>query len=184
MKGKAKYIIGGIVALVLIAAVAGSSGTDTNTAETNSSNQLTEQSQESSETVAKIGTPVRDGKFEFTIKSMDCSRTSVGSEFLTEEAQGKFCILDMNVKNIGDEAQTFFSSEQKVFNAEGQQFSNDTEAELSIDGNTDAWLEEINPGNFVNGKVVFDVPADTTLVKAELHDSAFSNGVEVTLSQL
>ncbi len=133
MKGKAKYIVGGIVALVLIAAVAGSSGTDTNTSN-NDSAQSTEQS-EKTDSVAKIGTPVRDGKFEFTVNSMDCSKTSVGSEFLTEEAQGKFCILDINVKNIGDEAQTFFSSEQKLFNSEGQQFSNDTAAELSIDGN-------------------------------------------------
>ena len=64
--------------------------------------------------------------------------------FLTEEAQGKFCILNMDVKNVGDEAQTFFSSEQKLFNSEGQEFSNDTAAELSIDGIGDTWLEGIN----------------------------------------
>jgi len=179
MKGKAKYVIGGVIALVLIVAVAGS-GSDTSTTSSNGNNESSSQPAET-ESVAKIGSAVRDGKFEFTIKSMDCSKTSVGSEFLTQEAQGKFCILDMKVENIGDEAQTFFSSEQKLFNSEGQQFSNDTAAELSIDGNGSTWLEEINPGNFVEGKVVFDVPADATIVKAELHDSAFSSGVEVNL---
>ena len=180
MKDKIKYVIGGVVVLIIIAAVAGG-GTETNTNTSNNDSAQSSEQSEPADAVAKIGTPVRDGKFEFTINSMDCSKTSVGSEFLTEEAQGKFCILDMRVENIGDEAQTFFSSEQKLFNSEGQQFSNDTVAELSIDGNGDTWLEEINPGNFVIGKVVFDIPADATAVKAELHDSAFSSGVEVIL---
>lgn len=182
MKGKIKYIIGGFVVIAIIAAAA-SSGADTGTStSTSGSDQSSEQSK-SSEKLAKIGTPVRDGKFEFTINSMDCSKTSVGGQFLSEEAQGKFCILDMKVENIGDKAQIFFSSEQKLFNSEGQQFSNDTAAELSIEGNGDTWLEEINPGNFVVGKVVFDIPADAEVEKAELHDSAFSSGVEVDLTQ-
>jgi hypothetical protein len=35
-------------------------------------------------------------------------------------------------------------------------------------------LYEINPGNAVDGTVVFDVPKDTKIAQLELHDSPFS----------
>jgi hypothetical protein len=44
-----------------------------------------------------------------------------------------------------------------------------------------SFLEEINPGNGVNGTLVYDVPKTFKAAKIELHDAAFSGGVEVTL---
>lgn len=133
------------------------------------------------EELPKIGDEVRDGKFEFTIHSMNCGQTVVGeNQYLQEVAQGEFCIMDITVKNIGDGPQTFFSSNQKVFNEAGQEFSNNSSAEIALD-NDSPWITEINPGNSVRGKVVFDVPKSSTLTKAELHDSTLSGGVEVSL---
>ncbi len=45
----------------------------------------------------------------------------------------------------------------------------------------DAVFDEINPGNSTTGTIVFDVPDESTIVDAELHDSAFSGGVTVNL---
>ncbi|RSM44161.1 hypothetical protein DMB66_52525 [Actinoplanes sp. ATCC 53533] len=39
----------------------------------------------------------------------------------------------------------------------------------------------MNPGNTVKGKLVFDVPEGTKLTSLELHDSLFSDGVQVNL---
>lgn len=133
-------------------------------------------------TSAGIGQPVRDGKFEFTVKSVSCGKTTVGTnEYLTKNAQGQFCLLNLTIKNIGNEPQTFFADNQYLFNAANQKFSADGTATIYANEQNTTWLNEINPGNSVEGSVVFDLPKDTTPTYAELHDSAFSDGVKVSL---
>ncbi|MDQ3159383.1 MAG: DUF4352 domain-containing protein [bacterium] len=163
----------------------GSSTTDTSNKQVQEEEQPVEENKSSDEEpkLPAVGDAVRDGKFEMTITKVECGKTVIDdNEFLTEEAQGEFCLMSMNIKNIGDEAQLFDSSNQYVFNADGQKFENDSSAEFAIENNSAAFLEEINPGNQVKATVVFDVSKGTKLVKAELHDSAFSNGVEVSLN--
>jgi hypothetical protein len=57
----------------------------------------------------------------------------------------------------------------------------DTSAAIYLDEESNAFLEEINPGNSVNGVILFDIPKDAQIVKLELHDSAFSGGVTVNV---
>ncbi|MCM4077429.1 DUF4352 domain-containing protein [Paractinoplanes hotanensis] len=128
-----------------------------------------------------MGKPARDGKFEFTVKSMDCGKTSVGQSVLAVKAQGTFCIVTMTIKNIGDEAQTFDGASQKAYDAKGTQYSDDIEAELAVNGDASTFLQQINPGNQVTGKLVYDVPKGTKLTSIELHDSMFSGGVKIPL---
>jgi hypothetical protein len=128
-----------------------------------------------------IGDKVRDGKFEFVVTGMDCSKTRVGDEYLHAEAQGKFCIISVIVTNIGDEAQMFSGSSQKAFDMSDASYDNDSGAEIYINKNADTFLNNINPGNTVHGKVLFDVPQTTTLITIELHDSFWSRGVKVDL---
>lgn len=131
---------------------------------------------------AKIGQAVRDGKFEFTVKNIECGRPSVGTnQYVTKTAQGQYCLLNLNVKNIGNEAQGLFSSNQKLLNAQKQQYAADDTATIYAAPNSSAWYSNINPGNSVEGAIVFDIPKDQTPTTAELHDSAFSSGVKVSL---
>lgn len=132
-------------------------------------------------TRAGIGDPVRDGKFEFVVTGVDCSRTTIGSDLLNTKAQGKFCLVSVSVKNIGDEAQTFTGSNQKAYDVKGAEFENDGAAEIYANDNAETFLNDINPGNKVTGKIVFDVPKGTVLTEIELHDSFWSGGVKVTL---
>lgn len=127
-----------------------------------------------------LGDKARDGKFEFVIKGIHCGRQSVGSSFMAEKAQGQFCLVKMTVKNIGDEAQMLDGSNQYAFDAKGHKFENDTSAELTLEENK-TFLEGINPGNSIAGTVIFDVPPRTKITKLELHDSAFSDGVDVAV---
>jgi hypothetical protein len=129
-----------------------------------------------------FGDKVRDGKFEFTVTKMDCSKTRVGSQYLDKTAQGKFCQISLTVKNIGDEAQTFSGSSQKAMDADGVEYSNDGAAELYANKDGSTFLNEVNPGNQTKGVLIFDVPKATKLTSLELHDSPFSGGVEVSLS--
>ncbi|MGH3663271.1 MAG: DUF4352 domain-containing protein [Micromonosporaceae bacterium] len=137
---------------------------------------------EKSAKVAKVGEPARDGKFEFTVTKVDDSgRKRVGDQYFGTTAQGEFILVHVTVKNIADQPQTFSGEEQKLFSADGKEFSADTEAAIYMGEASQSLWEEINPGNVVKGVVVFDVPKGTKLSKLVLHDSAFSGGVEVSL---
>ncbi len=130
---------------------------------------------------ATIGKPARDGKFEFTVTKVDCSKKKVGSGPLTQEAQGKFCLVNVTVKNIGGEAQLFDASSQKALDAKGTQYDADSGAAMYVNKQADTFLNNINPGNQVKGVLPFDVPANVTITAVELHDSPFSDGVKVTV---
>lgn len=131
---------------------------------------------------AGLGDAVVDGKFSFTVLGVKCGIQSVGSDMFGAEAQGQFCKISLNIKNVGDEPQTMFADNQKIYDVEGREFSPDTSAMIYMEGGADAWIEEINPGNQLSGELLFDVPSDASLDYIELHDSAFSSGVEVDLN--
>lgn len=129
---------------------------------------------------AGIGTPVRDGKFEFTVTSIEPGVAQVGDQYLNQAAQGQFVLVHVTVTNIGDQAQYFDGSSQKLLDTQGRTHSADTSAAIYL-GDANSFLNDINPGNSVEGVVVFDIPADATPASLELHDSMFSGGVTVQL---
>lgn len=161
------------------ASSSGTSETATSSGSADSSKEPAEDEPKEKEKPAGIGDAVRDGKFEFTITDVETGVSSVGGQF-GETADGQFVLVHISVKNIGDEAQIFFDSEQTVIDAEGRSFSADSAAGIYIDGN-DIWLNEVNPGNTAKGVLVYDMPADATPAEIELHDSMFSGGVTVSL---
>jgi hypothetical protein len=130
--------------------------------------------------IAGVGETVTDGTFEFTVSGFEQGVAEVGTEFMNEQAQGEFVIVELVVKNTGSEASYFSDGDQLLFDVDGNEYSANSTAGLLLEDN-DIWLTEINPGNQVEGKIVFDVPAGTELAKMELHESLFSGGVEVSL---
>jgi hypothetical protein len=131
--------------------------------------------------VATVGDAVRDGNFEMVVDSVQTGVDSVGGEF-GETAQGEFTIVTMTVTNIGDEPQTFMDDAQKGIDSQGREISADTTAGLYANDDGQGFYEEINPGNTITVNVVYDLPTGETLQTVELHDSAFSGGVAVSLT--
>ena len=127
-----------------------------------------------------VGDAVRDGKFEFTVTKVETGVESVGDEFLSQEAQGQYVLVHMTVENIGDQAQMFDGSNQELTDTEGRTHQSDGSAAIYL-GDANSFLTDINPGNSVEGTVVFDIPADATPASLALHDSFFSGGVDVAL---
>ena len=125
-----------------------------------------------------IGDEARDGKFAFTVSKIKCGVKEVGGEFLNEKAQGQFCLVTMNVKNIGDESQLFDASSQKGRTDTGATVDADSAASLYANQEGGSFLEEINPGNSLEDIiVVYDLAKDQKLTALELHDSMFSEGI-------
>lgn len=174
-------VVGVIILLAIIGGAAGGGKKSENSTTASSSSKATTAKSESS-AMPKVGEAARDGKFEFTVKSIQCGVTSVGTnQYLTKTPQGQYCLLNVSVKNIGNEAQSLFSANQKLLNAQNQQYAADDTATLYAAPNGSSWYSNINPGNSVEGAIVFDIPKDQTPVTAELHDSAYSGGVKVGL---
>ncbi|MGV8978354.1 MAG: DUF4352 domain-containing protein [Cellulomonas sp.] len=93
---------------------------------------------------AAIGTPVRDGKLEFTVTSVEPGVPSVGSDAFGQKAQGQFVLMHLTIKNTGDKAQCFDGSPQKAFDAQGRAFSADSGAAIHL-ANSNSFLNEIKP---------------------------------------
>jgi len=111
-----------------------------------------------------IGDKVRGGDLEFTVNSMKCGISQVGSAYLNTKAQGTFCRVNITVKNVTKSAHTFHAdSTVTAQDAAGRTY--DADGEAGIYGNDDAqgFLDEINPGNSVKANVYFDVPKGTKL---------------------
>ena len=128
-----------------------------------------------------LGDKVRDGKFEFVVSRLDCSRTTVGSEHLTRTAEGTFCVISLSVRNISDGSRYFLGQAQKAYDATGTAYGDDTIAGVYANRDTQTFLEKLDPGERVTGKLVFDVPRKVKLTTLELHDSPLSGGVQVSL---
>ena len=178
----ALVILGGLVLMGgCIAAVANSGDGGTTTASTKSEPPASPEAKKSKvkPKTPGIGDVVKDGKFAFKVTRLE-KRGEVGTSFLNKKAQGQFLLIHVTVKNIGDEAQTFFGNNQKMFDVKGREYEADTEAAIYL-SNSKSLYEEINPGNAVKGVVLFDVPKSVQTSSIELHDSAFSEGVKVDL---
>ncbi|TQC41590.1 DUF4352 domain-containing protein [Rhodococcus sp. WS4] len=171
-------VLGAVVAIVAVIAIASSvSGNDDGGSASSNGNETNSISGDSA---AGIGSPVRDGKFEFTVTAVDPGISTIGTEPLTSTAQGQFVLVHLTVRNIGDQQQMFDQSAQKMIDQQDRQLSSNAGDAIYVDSQN--FLAEINPGNSVDGVVVFDIPKDSLPTKLELHDSVFSGGVTVQLS--
>lgn len=182
-----------LLIIIIVAVNGGGSGDDTANTAGSSQPAATEEApaqqeeeqpaaeEEAPPAEAGIGTPVRDGKFEFVVTGLERPGKTIGPDFLQETAQGEFVIVRVDVSNIGNEAQTLDSSSQVLYDDQGREFS-PSSAMFVLDDADKAFLEQINPGNKVTGvPILFDVPEGTNLTSIELHDSPFSGGVTVSL---
>lgn len=181
-KSDKKLILGvGAVAVILIA-IASTSGNDKKTvAESNTAASVPSTSSATAPAkpkptgpvVAPAGSSVRDGKFEFQVLDVDRSASKEGI-FNPEQAKGEFFVVKLRVTNIGDDARTFWASNQKLI-------VNGNKYEASSSLSDDGFRQDINPGLSINTKVMFDVPPGAVPEAIVCHDSAFSGGAQLAL---
>ncbi|MEV0984482.1 DUF4352 domain-containing protein [Brevibacterium sp. NPDC049920] len=122
---------------------------------------------------AGIGEPVASGDFEVTVSDVESGVSSVGDDMFGAEAQGQFVVVSMEVTNVGDSPVMFFSSDVELTDAEGRTYAADEGSAMYLE-DSNSFLEEINPGNTVDGIVLFDVPEgvepDTLVFRGGLFD--------------
>jgi Domain of unknown function (DUF4352) len=162
-----------------------SSSPSTSSTTSTTSNTTQAQQQPTTPTTPGINQPSRDGKFEFTATTFKCGVLQLAApdnEYVTATAKGQFCTLSLNIKNIGDQAQTFDSSSQDIYDSSERQYSYDSGGTIAANPtNGQCIYPSINPGVSISCTVAYDIPKTVVPTYAMLHDSSASNGVRVNL---
>jgi hypothetical protein len=129
---------------------------------------------------AGLGDPVRDGQFEFVVRSVACGARSVGQGLAAKRALAQFCLVELRVENTGTEGRTFGGGGQYLFDDAGKRHDPDLDATVRH-GDGRLLSTHLNPGQRLEGTLVYDVPDPVDLARVELHDGAFSGGASVAL---
>jgi hypothetical protein len=129
---------------------------------------------------ARLGDPVRDGQFQFVVRSVACGARSVGQGLARKRPLGQFCLVGLGVENTGSEGRTFGGGSQYLFDTAGKRHDPDLDATVRHGGGR-LLSTHLNPGQRLEGTLVCDVPDPIDLARVELHDGPFSGGAGVAL---
>lgn len=124
---------------------------------------------------------------EYTVNSVS-SHTELGGEFTSEEPNGIFLVVQLEMTNQTDETIDVSSNHLKAIDSDENQFDADAGASVYVESDPEIEaegisFEQLNPGLSTSGAVVFDVaPGDSYRLLVEpvgLFSSAEANLVEL-----
>jgi hypothetical protein len=104
----------------------------------------------------------------------------VGQGLARKRALAQFCLVDLRVENTGSEGRTFGGGGQYLFDDAGNRHDPDLDA-TARHGDGQLLSTHLNPGQRLEGTLVYDVPDPVDLARVELHDGPFSGGASVEL---
>ncbi|OBH02229.1 hypothetical protein A5696_11780 [Mycobacterium sp. E2699] len=112
---------------------------------------------------------VRDGKFAFTVHRVNVGTPGIG----IHTAQGAFVLVDITVRNIGDELRAMYCQNEELNDLAGKTYDD----AVTAGGGEDTI--EINPGKQARVTCAFDVPKGMLAAAVEVHDRVCSSGATV-----
>ncbi|MFE9325762.1 protein kinase [Nocardia sp. NPDC052278] len=128
---------------------------------------------------AGLNSPVRDGKFEFVVTSVDSGVPRIG----LQNASGSYSVVTVEVRNISDEAKWFLPVGQRLVDTQGRQVDHNAIATMwQTTQRRYGYSFELQPGQSATTQLVFDIAQDATPSRVELHDFMLSNGATVELN--
>lgn len=154
--------------VVIVAIGANMGGSDDAKGDTAKSNEISKKDDKSSnkkEKQYKINDVVKVGDMQYQVISTQVTK-QVSPSILPTDAKDTFLVVDMKVKNNGDEKVTVDSSFFKLLRG-SKTYDADASASMSAnqgeDGNitNSFFLSELNPDVELSGKIVFDVTEET-----------------------
>ena len=165
-----KWWIWLIAIIILISVASGGEDTPTDTAESKDSKDSTPKTETSKKNepakveVAGFGEVVKVGDIEFIVNGTSTAK-NVGGEY-GSNSQGTYLLVDVTVKNVGNEAITTDTSFFKVKAGE-KTYDADGTASMHTDNELKFFLQQVNPDLSNTGVVVFDV-SDEVIANPEL----------------
>jgi Domain of unknown function (DUF4352) len=123
-----------------------------------------------------------EGTFELAVTGSRCGVAEVGPADLAQRATGKFCLVDVKVKNTGPEAVLLDSGAQRAVDVQGRSYPVANAAAVFLNEQRPSLLDEIAAGAEVRGVLPFDVPHDVVPSAVVLHEAVGSAGAPVPLA--
>lgn len=138
--------------------------------------------EDEAEITAGIGDTVTIDDWSVVVTGVDAPVASVGNDFLNTEAQGEFIPVHITVTNEGKQAEYFFADNFVLVDDQGREFSYSTDATIygAADGAV-SLLDEINPGNTIEGVLYYDAPVGTNIVEMKVSGGLFTAPVTIAL---
>ena len=170
-----------LIGIVSSAANSGKGGTSSGTGTSSSPSSQ----QPSGAKTGKIGQTVADGDLAFTVNSISTA-SSVGNSYVAKTAQGIYYIITIKIDNNGKDTKTINASDFNVVDSQGRKFDYSNDGQLAMEestGTTDLFLQQVQPGLSVTGKIIFDVPKDATGLKLLAQGGLFTDGVSIDLGK-
>ncbi len=175
-----------ILAIILIGIVGSMANSGKGSTSPNSgSSSSTSGQQPSGAKTGKIGQTVADGDFAFTVNSVNTA-SSVGNSYVAKTAQGIYYIISIKINNNGKNTNTINASDFNVVDSQGRKFDYSNDGQMAMEesqGTTDLFLQQVQPGLSITGKIIFDVPKDATGLKLLAQGGLFTDGVSIDLGK-
>jgi Domain of unknown function (DUF4352) len=164
-----------LIIVIIIGAAASNGGNSEQASSTNkeksTENKTTETKQDTKkeETNPKIGDDVKVGDMNYKVNGKKTA-DQVGPSALPQKASDKYLVIDVTLKNNGNDKVTVDASFFKLKRGE-KTYEADSAASMSAnqseDGNIDNsfFLQNLNPDSKISGKVVFDVAPEVANAK-------------------
>ena len=132
----------------------------------------------------RLGTVVRHGTLEYRVTEQRCGVPEVGTNAgpAGEPTRGHFCVVTLDVRNLGRSALAFSASDQIAYTTGGGRYVGSARATQHANGAAGTFLTPIGPGASVTGKIAFDLPKGSRLDSVRLRSAAAAGSVAVNLS--
>ncbi len=140
---------------------------------------------------SRIGQEVRDGTFAFTVTRVDYVGQEVGTPPSTRVAQGRFCLLHLHLRNVGNQPAAYSGAAQLLADTSAQALQprrgrrrGGVSAPGHRRGDKEITDVRLNPGAEVDGVLIFDMPVAAKPAEFEFHAAPRTIGVKVRLDTL
>jgi len=160
----------------------GGAAADENTPEVNDEGAVEAEVEAEGGENFSIGDEFQVNDWIVTITGVSDRTATVGDEFFNTQAQGEYIPIELVVTNGGDTAAYFFASDFIAIDDQDREFASSSEATIyGASEGAVSILDEINPGNSIEGQLYFDVPTDTEITYVEINAGFLSTPVRVSL---
>ncbi|MEW4370744.1 DUF4352 domain-containing protein [Paenibacillus kandeliae] len=134
-----------------------SDNTSSSKSGTSSASSTEKQQTEQKDKQFYIGDTVGVGNFAVLVHTPEI-KSSVGNQYLKQEANGEYWIIPVSVRNDDNEARMITMAMFKLVSKDGTSYDPDSTAIMYMDSKNKLLLDKINPGIQADGYIVFDMP--------------------------
>lgn len=138
-----------------------------------------------------LGEELQGGPFRFKVTQAECVGREVGAPPETRVAQGRFCLVYLTLRNVGDRPEVYSASLQLVSDSSAKRYFPGVMEPgpplpplVTGSGAKEIVNVRLNPGAETQGVLIFDMPVAAKPAEFEFHHRPRAIGVKVRLDTL